>query len=136
MSNDLYFILSQGGAKGTEKASFRETLVHKVFCMPVVPQSKIRVIRLACQVQKIGGKCGEILAICFCRFSSFNFQGEYGSQEISYKFLPRIKISSYTGPEPKFFHCNTVGVWGTQYFWRVHLVFWGHPMWACQKGSP
>ena len=77
------------------------------------PQSEIRVKVLACQFQEIGEKCGKILAKKN-RFTDFrpSISRENGRKKIFTSIPPRIRTSNSTGPEPKFFHCNTLGVGG------------------------
>ena len=69
--------------------------------MPVVPQSEIRVKCLACQFQKTGEKCNELIAKVFADFVLLFPQ-----------FPPHFRTSSSTGPKPKLFHCNTLELGG------------------------
>ena len=82
--------------------------------MSAVPKSEIRVKFLACQFQKTVEKCGEILAI-FSQIIVLEYPGKSAARNFT-QIPPHTRTSNSRGREPKFFHCDTLGVGGPNLF--------------------
>ena len=76
--------------------------------MPAVPQSEIGATFLACQFQKTGEKCGEIVVHIFTDFRPF-ISREDGRKEFHANSSTQQDPQNFTGLAPKVLHWDTLG---------------------------